>query len=332
MRKKRTVRQRKKSFFSFLRRGDIAITLILGVVVLGAIILAGGIFPELDDSKVNKDIVGEIDTSSVPTNQNDKSLQIQKLKIKTCNDQAAIDFLIDTSGSMNFGGGVKLTNLKQAMQSFAANFNDKTVVGIRRFSGENKAGLPVTSRLVPINFYLNNKSNYNTAVNSLSIYGGTMTRNAFSNELTELSAAVANSNFNTYNFNLIFFTDGIPETSDNNMACPGGGTGNPFCIPDTRPGGVCRCFDSAQDPTTTTNGNIDIAAKIKALRSGGGKNVRIFSIVILDDAADGHFKDKVENMMKKIASDPATDYFFTTSATDFKNIFRDINQKICTTN
>ncbi|OIP57654.1 MAG: hypothetical protein COX79_01530 [Candidatus Levybacteria bacterium CG_4_10_14_0_2_um_filter_36_16] len=323
MRKKRVVRQRKKSFFSFLRRGDIAITLILGVVVLGAIILAGGIFPELDDSKVNMDDVGEVDLTSVPTNQNGKSLKIETFKFKKCSDQAAIDFLIDTSGSMAFDGGVKLANLKQAMQNFAANFNDKTAVGIRRFSSTNDSGLPPTSRLVPIDFYSKNRSAYNQTVNSLSANFGTMTRTAFSAELDDLRAAVANTKFNTYNFNLIFFTDGIPETGENNKICPGS-IGGPSCTasPTT---GKCRCFDPNEDPTAGSN----ISAEIKSLVSGGGKNVRIFSIVIIS-AADEHFRSKIENMMKTITTDPATDYFLANDATDFKAIFKSISQKICT--
>lgn len=317
--------RKKKSFFRFFKRGDIAITLVLGIVVLGAIILAGGIFPKLDDSKVNMDDVGEVDTSSVPTNQNDKSLQLKTFKFKKCAEKAAIDFLIDTSGSMNFGGGEKLTNLKQAMQSFAANFNDKTVVGIRRFSGINNLGLPPTSRLVPIDFYSKNRSAYNQAVNSLPIDGNTMTRTAFSAELDDLKSAVANTKFSTYNFNLIFFTDGIPETRDANIICDGG-IGGPSCTAHPTVG-TCRCFNPAQNPTS----NPDVAAEIKALISGGGENIRIFSIVILS-AADEHFRSKIENMMKTIATDPTTDYFLANDATDFKAIFKSISQKICTTN
>lgn len=307
--------QGKRRNFLFFLKGDVTIPLLIGVLLLGAVMLAGGIFPKLDPKKLGEE-AGELIPPAQEANRD--NLQLSTFKFKKCSDIAAIDFLIDTSGSMQYG--TKLVDLRSALRNFSNKFTDKSITGIRRFSGEGVS--EPTSRLVPINFYSSNKNSFTSAVTNLYAIGGTMTATAFQAELQDLQSAVGNSQFKNYNFNLIFFTDGIPETSGNNKACPGG-IGGPLCT--NHPNGIgCRCFDANQDPTV----NGDLATKIKALKSGTGKNVRIFSIVILDEAKDGFVKDKIINMMKSIASSPS-DYFFTTNSKDFDNIFKSISQKVC---
>lgn len=311
--------------------GGIAMYVLLAVIILGAFFMVGGaqkifISPPTDLGNV------EVDPASTTNNTSKDSLQLQTLKFKSCNGTAAVDLLIDTSGSMATAG--KLQNLQGALGSFASNFNSSTVVGLRRFSSDENPRNPpcplhnATSRLVPIDFYSSNKAPFISAVQNTCANGGTNTATAFAAELDDLKSKVTDPKFKDYTFNLIFLSDGIPESqaSDITGACTGR---EPYPVCATDQAGNCRCFDTAQDPTT----NPQIAQQIRDLKSINGKNVNIYSILVFDPVTDGPFKDKVATMMKNIASSPPSTYYYNTSdPAQIKNIYSQISEKICKSN
>lgn len=305
----RRVKTKKKGFNLFFFRGDAAISfLVLAVVIIGSLMLVGGLTPKLNKQDLNT--VGVPETPS-PPNGADNNLQLKTFKFKTCTDSAAVHFLLDVSGSMNFNNGQKIQNLRDALKFFANGVTDTAVLGLRTFSES-------TTLLVPIN--IGTKSKVAQAAQGLTANGGTYTRDAFIATKADLAAAVGNSKFKNYDFNLIFFSDGIPETRAKNTLCPGYPPRNEYCT-DPQPGNSgCRCFDTDQDP-------LSVATEIKSLKNASGKNVRVFSVLLYDPVRDGHFEPKFKPLMKSIASPDS--YFETTDEQQLKNIFTQIGQKVC---
>lgn len=306
----------------FWKRGTITLYVLLVVIILGAFFLAGG-FPKFDFSPTDGTPAGEV-ILETPDPQRD-SLQLKTLKFKGCASTAAVDFLVDTSGSMRDGG--KMQNIKDALASFASNFNDKSVTGIRRFSSDDSyycAPHPVTERLTQIDFFGNNKNSFTTSTNSFCADGATNTRTAFAAELDDLTRAVGDQRFKDYNFNLVFISDGIPEIngSGHQGACTGAEPYQ-FCALSK---GACRCFVDDQDPTS----NPQIAQQVQALKSINGKNVRVFSVLVFDPISDGPFESKLTNMMQAIASSPS-DFYKTSDPTTIKTIYSQISNRICST-
>lgn len=301
-------------------RGNITLYILLIIIIIGAYFLVGGT-SNFTNSPVDKTPAGEVIKETPGIER--ESLQLQTIRFKKCSNIAAVDFLIDTSGSMRFG--TKLADLKNALSSFTKSFGDKSVTGIRRFSSLDNACYPsTTSRLVPIDFYSSNKSEFSSQVANLCADGATSTRTAFEAEKNDLEKATADPKFKDKTFNLIFVTDGIPESrgSDHQGACTGEET-YPVCA--TNFDGNCRCFDSNQDPTT----NPQIAEQIREIKSLNGKNIRIFSVLVFDDENDGPFKDQADKMMSAIATS-AEDYYKTTDPKVLTKIYNQIAEKICT--
>lgn len=318
--------QSKKTKYLFWKKGQIALYLLLAVIILGAFVLVSG-GPQFDLTPDGNQPAGDM-VIETPDPLRD-SLQLKTIRFQACGTRTAVDFLIDTSGSMSVNN--KLTNLKDALNAFASNLEDKSVVGIRRFSASPNTCYPsVTSRLVPINFYSANKTVFSQQVSALCANGGTNTGTAFAAELTDLTAAVANPAFKDTPLNLVFISDGIPEGQpfDN-----GGGncqqyqsTRFPVCSYYS-PADICRCFDSSQDPTA----NPSIAQQIQALKNINGKPVRIFSVLVYDPTYDSPFKSNLDTMMTNIATNK-TDYYQTSDPTAIKGIYAQIADKICEAN
>lgn len=305
----RRIKTKKKGFNLFFFRGDAAISfLVLAVVIVGSLMLVGGLTPKLNKQDLNT--VGVPDTPSPPSGA-DNNLQLKTFKFKTCTDSAAVHFLLDTSGSMNFNNGQKIQNLRDAVRFFANGVTDTAVLGLRTFN-------VTTNLIVPIN--IGTKSKVAQAAQSLIATNGTHTKTAFIATKADLAAAVANAKFKNYDFNLIFFSDGIPETLAKNTSCPGYPPPNEYCTDPTPGNSGCRCFDTDQDPTS-------VATEIKSLKNASGKSVRIFSVLLYDPVRDGYFESKFKPLMKNIASPDS--YFETTDEKQLKNIFTQIGQKVC---
>lgn len=309
---KREVRRaKKKGFKLFFFRGDAAISfLIIAVVIIGSLMLVGGtLTPKLNKQDPNN--VGVPDISSFPTGV-DSNLQLKTFKFKQCADTAAIYFLLDTSGSMAYNNGIKIGNLRDSVTYFANSMSNTSVSALREFSTS-------TSLRVPVG--IGNKNKIISAVSSLVPGGATHTRNAFDAAKGDLAAAVANSKFAKYNFNVIFFTDGIPETQENaNALCSQNPPPADLCDTSGISGLKCRCFAQDQDPTSTANA-------IKAMKSGTGKSIRIFSIFLFDPARDGFFASRAKPLVQGVASPDS--YFETTDSTQLKSIFSQISGKVC---
>src|SRR3990167_4369952 len=82
-------------------RGGIGIiTLMIVIIILAGIFLVGGIFPKPSTTDPNAEkftVIPEIPLDSR------KSLQLKTIKFNSCTSTAAVDFLVDRSGSMRYG-------------------------------------------------------------------------------------------------------------------------------------------------------------------------------------------------------------------------------------
>jgi uncharacterized protein YegL len=313
-------RRKTKKSFLFWQRGEIALYLLLGIIIFGAFLLASG-GPQFKLSESGEEAIGE----PIRENSTQKdALQLKTIRFAACSNRAAVDFLVDTSGSMEKGNKIQI--IKSALMDFAGNFTNDSITGLRRYSS-NDTGTTATSRPVGIDFYKNNKTQFNTAVSRLVASGGTNTRTAFAAELEDLTQAVTDPKFKDNSFNLVFISDGIPEGK---AFPPSSGDCQehvspefPVCAPYNQDRNVCRCFDSNQDPTF----NPQIAQQIQALKNINGKNIRIFSILVFDPATDGPFESKLTTMMQAIAS--PNSFYKTTKPEDIKSIYGQIADKIC---
>lgn len=319
------LRKRKKKFL-FWQRGQIALYLLLGIIILGAFILTFG-GPQFSLSQDGNKSAGEV-VPEKPDSGRD-NLQLKTIRFQQCASKAAVDFLVDTSGSMNFSG--KIGYVKEALKSFVGNFTDKSIAGIRRFSSaENQCPTnigQVTTRLVPINFYESNKAQFTAQTNALCASGATNTRSAFAAELEDIKAAVADPKFKDHTFNVVFLSDGIPESTDNPLEaqCQATGADSEYCQYNN-PVKTCRCIDPNQDPTT----NPQLAKQIQDLKNLNGKNVRVYSILVFDPATDGYYESKFTSMMQAIASPDS--FYKTTDPKKIKEIYDQISEKICASN
>jgi len=290
-------------------KGDAAIYIVLGIIVIGGLFFAGGLFPRVKTDTM--DIEGgeaQIDPNSLPKGGSKESLQLQTLKFKRCTEVAAVEFLLDNSGSMGGPGfdPAKMDNLKTAVSAFSEKFSDTSLVALRTFS--------VSSNLkVPFGYYKDNKSSFGSAISAMSPQTGTYQKNAFEATKSDLESAV--TKYPKYDFNLIFFSDGIPETLDANRACT-------EAVCDPKSSGGCRCFDPNQDPTST-------ASQIKAIKNGSGSNIRIFSILLFDPSRDSFAESNLKTLMKSVATDSSM-YFETTDPKDLEALFDLIIRKVCT--
>lgn len=289
-------------------KGDAAIFVILGIIVIGGVFLAGGIFPRVASDTTNT-LEGEsqIDPNSLPKGGSKESLQLQTLKFKKCTEVAAVEFLLDNSGSMGGSGfdPAKMDNLKSAVSAFADKMSDTSVVSLRTFSD-------TTSLRVPFGYFKDNESSFRSATTAMFPFGATHQRSAFNSAKSDIESAV--TKFPKYDFNLVFFSDGIPETGAANLACT-------ESVCDKSDPARCRCFDPSQNPIT-------VAEEIKAIKNGSGSNVRVFSILLFDPARDSFAETEFKTLMKSVATDSST-YFETTDPDDLEELFDLVIRKVC---
>ena len=174
-------------------RGGIGIiTLMIVIIILAGIFLVGGIFPKPSTTDPNAEkftVIPEIPLDSR------KSLQLKTIKFNSCTSTAAVDFLVDRSGSMRYG--TKLQNLKNALGYFANNYPDNGIIGMQSFS------TGVTSD-VPVGYFKDVKPLFLSAVSALFPDGGTSTKDAFVFTKSRLDAG--REKFPSYKFSLIFIS------------------------------------------------------------------------------------------------------------------------------
>lgn len=289
-------------------KGDASIYVLFGIILIGGLFMAGGLFPRVSTDTLNTDAgESQIDPNSLPKGDSKEALQLKTLKFKSCTQVSAVEFLLDNSGSMGGSGfdPAKMTNLKAGVTAFSEKMSDTSVIGLRTFSD-------YTTLNVPFGYYKDNKSSFATAIAGMRPDGSTHQKSAFEAAKVDLEGAV--TKYPKYDFNLIFFSDGIPETAAGNRTCTG-----TVCDPSS-PGG-CRCMAPSQDPRT-------VAEEIKAIKNTSGSNIRIFSILLYDPVRDSFAETEFKALMKAVATDSST-YFETTDPDDLKSLFDSVIKKVC---
>lgn len=296
-------------------KGSIAIIILLCVIIIGSIILVGGPYPIISNERLNLNNQKTFEQDIDPTiTGKPKNLQLQISELRNCSDTLAVEFLLDTSGSMK--NGDKTNDLKEALNFFVDKLKKNAVIGIRNFSS-------TTYLQVPFDFYEKNQPSVKSIITNLNPDGGTSTRDAFIETHKDLKEAILKPEFKNYAFNLIFFSDGIPETLDGNTNTIGR-----KCKQNPRVSSGYRCFDERQDPTNTSLTGGDIAQQIKNLKNKDGKNIRIFSVLLFDPVTDKEFEEEEEAIMKRVASS-TNDFYKTTNQEYLINIFQQIKTQVC---
>ncbi len=302
-------------------RLDLFTIAIISLMIIFGVFLAGGLMPK--NFKVTKYSDNQKYTPANPDAKADSAqgLQLNLIKLKGCSSTAAVNFLVDRSGSMGFDGGKKIKNLRNALLSFKNKLSDDNIFGLQIYSDDsanrscNNQGKPWCNIVDP-DYYKNVKNGLKNKICAVQPNGGTYTRDAFLETEKVLDEAI--KKFPNYKFALIFISDGIPEDATN-IECPGG-IGGAWC--GANENGGCRCYSQKQDPTNFYDSSkVDIPKRIK------DKGVRIFSISYIDKT-DEHLNNLLQGLMERIASSK-DDYYSAPDETKIKEILDQIAVKIC---
>jgi hypothetical protein len=268
--------------------------LFLVLILIVAILLASGrsVLPP-SDSKFR------VTTDNADSSTRD-SLQLNTLKVEKCPD-VAIGLLVDVSGSMILPP-TKLQELKTALHSISNYLTDDSLIALYTFSGRDDKFQNPPQELIPFSKWKDISAEYSTTVDSLTARGSTYTRDAL--QFVEPHLLTARKEYPQYkDFTLLLFTDGIPYIYPPKDSC---NIQNPQ-----------SCFSSEQDPTESP----DISQEIK------DNGITIYTIAFNGDL-DRSSSDKLETMLKKIASKP-DNYYSAQQAGDLSGIFKQIGQKLC---
>ncbi len=293
--KKRVQKKTKKNKNPSIK-GSITLVILIGIVILGAIYLVGGVLPHLqqiDTGEQGRVVV--IDEEQQDSGTDKEALRLRTIKFKACEERVAVDLLVDNSGSM--GGAGKLQGLKDALTLFTEKLPDESIIGMHSFNTK-------VQEKVPFGTYGDNKTQVKNAINTMNPNDATHTRDAFNVVNSRITAA--QQEYPDQEFALIFFSDGIPEATPRDCTPT-------QCTPDSQ----SRCFQKNQDPTQDPN----IAQIIK------DKNVKIYSIALLD-SEDTCYNSQLEGLMSSVASSSES-YYRTFNPDDLKNIYNQITFQIC---
>lgn len=293
--------------------GILFIVAIMATLVSFSYLMMGGVVPDVPEATTKApENMGE---QEVVFNQDPdpgkKNLQLQTFSVKTnptpppsCVSTVAVNFLIDVSGSMQFGN--KQNEEKAALRAFTSRMVDDSVIGIQTFS----AG---TTDVVPISLYKDVQQQVQNAINTLSASGNTETRSGLILSKQKLSDAISQNKFPGRKYYLIFLTDGIPETSN---------FYEQDCIATARrDDGYRRCFARKQDPRTPTN----IGTEIKDL------GVEIYAINITStEGSDVALAPYLEALMKDVASAPVSEHYYTSlNGANLTTVLDKVFKNIC---
>lgn len=272
------------------------LAVILGFLLTGGFFVRTSRYPNQDQGFYETEII-------VDKNASKSALQLETFTIKRCANNTAVDFLIDNSGSMQFG--TKMAELKRALTMFADKFSPSGAIAFQTYSESVKTRLEFS-------LFKDSKSKFLSEVASMKPLTATHSRDAFI--IAQDSLNKGKTKFPQHKFALIFISDGIPETKSGNDACPGG-IGSEYCMEHPLVKGECRCYDVNQDPR-------DIATQIKS------SGTRIFTIAFTDDLADAYLDAKLQLLMRDLASSPE-DYYHAPIESQLTNIINQIANIIC---
>lgn len=302
------------------------------VAIIFGLLLSGGLFART--SKYPNRGFYETEVITPQPGSGEEGLQIETFKVKECRSNMAINFLIDNSGSMQFGN--KMEELKNALITFANQYPLSGAIALQTYS-------ETVRNRVEFSLFKDSKQKFIDQVNDMDWISATHSKDAFN--AASVSINKGKTLFPDYQFTLVFISDGIPETRLGNNTCGGGscgggncsgnlvggecrnglmsggtctgGTSPEFCMEHPILADTCRCYDSNQDPSA-------IASLLKAAPS----NVRIFTIAFTDDLADAHLNNKLQSLMRSIAS-PGS-YYLAPIESELTDIIDQIANRICT--
>lgn len=202
----------------FWQRGSSGIlVLLLGVVIVGAFFLVGGI-PQLPLSQTDQS--GTVELVAETPGAGRSNLQLQTLKFRNCTNIVSVDLLLDRSGSMKYktlSGEKKIKRLTQAVQALADNLTDQSIFGFQSFSGEAGRDISLTND-VPISYFKDVKKIIPQKLKDLTPDGATPTSDALKFSLPLLREAVVK--YPDRKFNFIFVSDGNPQPSSQDPRLP----------------------------------------------------------------------------------------------------------------
>jgi hypothetical protein len=234
-----------------------------------------------------------------------KNLQLKTFNVNTCGYQTAIDFLIDTSGSMKLDG--KIGKEQSALRAFTKDLAGKAGISMQTF------GQRVDDK-VGFDYYKNVKEKVKITIDGLKPFKETRTREGFEIAKKEIIAAKANPKFKGYHFALILLTDGVPEIPpDKPRTCY-------FQAFDPTYGSN-RCFAKEEDPRIPEN----IPEQLK------GMGVTIATIGIYSQGTtDKLFYPYLSSFLKDVTSKPLQDHYFESIEGDnLKKILDQVLTNVC---
>lgn len=303
--------------------GYLYIVLILVFAIAAGTLLSGGFIPVDPNGPGGPPTLpfyygsnGE-DTQKIvwPNNatpHSDKELQLETFSVNTCGSKTVIDFLIDTSGSMEFDN--KIFILRDGLSQVVKKLPPSAVVGIQTFSA-------VVQERAPLDYLKNNRTTVAAVINGLSPAGWTRTKDGLEMAGTKLSEAITKNKFPGYKYYLVILTDGVPETPPPRTCME-----PPGHIQDPLWGTEGRCFTVEQDPRIPSS----LALSLKNL------GVEVFSVAIVSKSAtsDQAMKPYLEALLKEISSTPSEKYFHVTDfdTINLAEILKDFSTSLCEEN
>jgi hypothetical protein len=234
--------------------------IVVGLILLLSFIISGGFSVKNSDPLLPSappEVATLIGESS--NTDNDRALQLRTLLFgsappivpsspnpstpPSCSSNIAVDFLLDTSNSMDAvddqPGLTKMEALRSAMENFRGflEAHPTTPIGIQIFSsteydadnpGINGSNLPlcvnnganhIATPYLPacelLSFGRYNSGSYNAAISKLTHGGGnTYMSDGFRKTQQVINANVNNSEYQGYQWILVFLSDGVPNPHD----------------------------------------------------------------------------------------------------------------------
>lgn len=202
------------------------VLLIFGIIVVGSIIMANGIFPSFPKNPLER-LRFEIGKVDMKGKNKQPAIQLRAAKIK-CPKKIGASFIVDTSASMK--QNKRMDAVKSALAEFASDMPSDGLINLYTYSDS-------VIEAVSLGSYEENQEQFAEAVSQLTPQSETRTRDALSFARQQLN--LKRQQYPDYDMSVILISDGIPETTDNNNRL-----------------GKIHQYDATQDPS-------DIATALK---------------------------------------------------------------------
>jgi hypothetical protein len=247
-------------------------------------------------------------SGALTPNPSDKELQLKTFTVNTCGTTTAVDFLIDTSASMEDYG--KIDKVKTALQNLEKKFSKRTAISIQTFNA-------AVQQPVPWGLYKDNKTQVDATFAGLKPQGWTTTRDGFKAALQNLQTAIQGNKYPGYHYALVLMTDGVPEIPPTQPRTCEAQFPDPYEAP------AQRCFAKEEDPRIPS----DLSAQVKAL------GVQIYSIGIFSElSSDVLMEPYLTKLLQEVASPPLnTHYYGTLDANGIDTILTNLFSQFCDT-